>query len=261
MCYLLIMTNISIHDFDLKKIDERRKQGSSPVVLIIGGRGRGKSNIAKAVMRVLQNVPMGCVFSGTEDSNPFYCDNVPALFTFSSFDEAVIKRIIEKQKRSEEKRDVFILLDDLMYDPGFLKQPLMRSIFLNGRHLRITLVITTQYAIDIPCALRGNVDFVFLLRENNIQTCHKLYKNFGGIFPNPQVFSRAMGLCTTSFGAMVINNVDETACQYRVDIESEKEHFRMFCDSVWKYAEAHTVAQTDEMDIVEEGTHRLLLEK
>ena len=68
MCYLLIMTNISIHDFDLKKIDERRKQGSSPVVLIIGGRGRGKSNIAKAVMRVLQNVPMGCVFSGTEDS-------------------------------------------------------------------------------------------------------------------------------------------------------------------------------------------------
>lgn len=255
------MSDIAITDFDLKTVDNRRLDGSSPVVLIIGGRGKGKSQIAKALMRQLKNIPLGCVFSGTESSNPFYADYVPPLFTFSRFDKTVVKQIIDQQKKAVEKKDVFILLDDLMYDPAFLRQPLMRCIFLNGRHLRITLVLTTQYAIDVPCALRGNVDFIFLLRENNVQTVSKLYKNFGGTFPSLLVFQQALKLCTEDFGAMIIDNVHERTCKYRVDIEQERESFHMFCQKVWDYATLHTVPVSEELDLIEEGEHRLLVEK
>ena len=86
------MTDIQINDFDLNSINERRLSGSSPVVLIIGGRGRGKSQTAKAIMRVLRKIPSGCVFSGTETSNPFYEGIVPSLFTFTTF---------EKKKKTE----------------------------------------------------------------------------------------------------------------------------------------------------------------
>ena len=154
----------------------RRRAGSSPTVLIIGGRGKGKSTVAREVMRSLQRVSSGS-FSGTEGSNPFYSDMVPPLFTFDTFDRAVLHQIIEQQKSAETPRDVFVLLDDMMYDSSFLRQPIMRSIFLNGRHYRITLVITTQYAIDVPPALRSNVDYVFLMRESNVQTQQKLYRN------------------------------------------------------------------------------------
>lgn len=251
------MTDIQINEFNLSDINERRISGSAPVVLIIGGRGRGKSQTAKAIMRILRKIPSGCVFSGTETSNPFYTGIVPPLFTFTTFEKKVVQNIIAWQKKGN-KRDVFVLLDDLMYDPGFLRQPLMRGIFLNGRHYHITLVITTQYAIDVPPALRGNVDYVFLLRENNLQTVAKLHRNFGGLFPNVNVFNQALKACTQNFGSLVIDNVNEKVHRFRVDMEAEKESFRMFSAHVWNYAEEHT--SNEELDVVDGGDEcRLLL--
>lgn len=258
MCCRNKMTDIQINDFDLNSINERRLSGSSPVVLIIGGRGRGKSQTAKAIMRVLRKIPSGCVFSGTETSNPFYEGIVPSLFTFTTFEKKIIQNIIAWQRKGG-KNDVFVLLDDLMYDPAFLRQPLMRGIFLNGRHYHITLVITTQYAIDVPPALRGNVDYIFLLRENNIQTIGKLHKNFGGLFPNVNVFQQALKVCTRDFGSLVLDNVNEKVHKYRVDMESESAPFRMFSSHVWTYAGEHTASHDSELDIVEGDQCRLLL--
>jgi len=253
------MTDIQINDFLLSEINDRRLSGSSPVILIIGGRGRGKSQTAKAIMRHLQKIPSGCVFSGTETSNPFYADIVPALFTFTTFDKKVIQDLISWQKKSSNRKDVFVLLDDLMYDPGFLRQPLMRGIFLNGRHYRITLIITTQYAIDVPPALRGNVDYVFLMRENNLQTISKLHKNFGGVFPNANVFHEALKACTHSFGSLVLDNVKEKVHKYRVNMSDEQVPFQMFSPQVWQYAKQHTSSEDKERDVVEGQECRLLL--
>lgn len=253
--------DIQINDFDLHEINQRRLDGSSPTILIIGGRGKGKSNLAKAIMRAVQKIPSGVVFSGTETSNPFYQDIVPPLFTFSHMDKNVISSIIEAQKKAEDKKDVFVLLDDMMFDPGFLRQPLMKSIFLNGRHYRITLLLTTQYAIDVPCGLRSNIDYVFLLRENNVHTCTKLYKNFGGVFPNQSLFFQAMKVCCADFGALVIDNVNEKVHKIRLDLEHEHSaKFRMFSPSVWKYAMKHTNMR-GQHDVIADGDCRIIIDK
>jgi hypothetical protein len=256
------MTDITITDFDLSQIDERRRNGSAPVILVIGSRGKGKSTIARAIMRSLRSIPMGNIFSSTETCSPFYSENVPSLFIYSTLDLRALKTVVDEQKKTEKRRSVFILIDDMMYDPLFLRTPIVKGIFLNGRHWGITLLLTTQYAIDVPPALRGNVDYVFLMRENNLQTCAKLHKNFGGIFPTTAVFNQAMRACTVDFGSLVLDFVNDRAFRFRVDMEEEKEPFRMFADSVWRYAEQHTCRSEEEHDIVtQDSSFRIMMPK
>lgn len=256
------MTDITITDFDLGGINARRCSGSAPVVLIIGSRGKGKSTIARALMRTLRNIPMGAVFSATEASSPFYSENVPSLFIYSTLDMKALEKIVKRQQMPDERKEVFILIDDMMYDPQFLRHATLKGIFLNGRHWGITLILTTQYAIDVPPALRGNVDYVFMMRENNIQTCNKLYKNFGGTFPTCTLFVQALKVCTQDFGSMVIDCVTDSVHRFRADIESEKEEFRMFAPCVWRYAKAHTCTPASERSVLMDGSyHRILMNK
>ena len=257
------MTDITIKDFDLGDINARRCSGSAPVVLIIGSRGKGKSTIARALMRTLRSIPMGAVFSATESSSPFYSENVPSLFIYSTLDMKALEKIVKRQQKPDsERKQVFILIDDMMYDPQFLRHATLKGIFLNGRHWGITLVLTTQYAIDVPPALRGNVDYVFMMRENNIQTCNKLYKNFGGAFPTSALFVQALKACTQDFGSMVIDFVSDSVYRFRANMDIEKEPFRMFAACVWRYAKAHTCTEESERSVLMDGTyHRILMDR
>lgn len=256
------MTDITITEFGLADIDSRRRSGSAPVILIIGSRGKGKSTVARAIMRELRNIPMGCVFSSTEESSPFYSQNVPSLFIYTTLDLRALKSIVEAQRKADKQQHVFVLIDDMMFDPLFLRNPVVKSIFLNGRHWGITLMLTTQYAIDVPPALRGNVDYVFLMRENNLQTCQKLHKNFGGLFPTCAIFNQAMRACTQDFGSLVIDFVNDRVYKYRADIKLQMEPFRMFSPCVWRYAEAHTCSSADEHDMItQDSSFRILVKK
>ena len=254
-------TDIQINRFDPQCINKRRQAGCSPIIFIIGSRGKGKSCIAMALMRVLKDIPVGVLMSGTQDANPFYEGLAPDLFIFSYYDENAIKHLVERQKKAKgaQKKDAFVLLDDLLFDASFLRTPLMRCIALNGRHLRITLILTTQYAVDVPVALRCNTDYVFLLRENNVGTQHKLFTNFGGLLPNRASFCQGLRLCTQNFGAMVIDNVNESVGVFRVDLQKEKEPFRMFSPQIWAFAKRHT-SRSNRVKLVNVEGGRILIE-
>jgi len=63
-----------------------------------------------------------------------------------------------------------------------------------------------QYVMDLPPALRANVDYVFILRENIIQNREKLYKSFFGIFPSFDMFCKVMDACTENYECLVLDN-------------------------------------------------------
>ena len=96
----------------------------------------------------------------------------------------MVQQVITRQKNSinstdtKKDKDVFLLLDDCMYDKRMIRDTNIRGIFMNGRHWRITFMLTMQYCMDLPPDLRANIDYVFILRENIIQNQEKLYKNF-----------------------------------------------------------------------------------
>ena len=81
---------------------------------------------------------------------------------------------------------------------------------MNGRHWKIFFMLTMQYCMDLPPALRANVDYVFILRENIIQNREKLYKSFFGIFPTFDMFNKVMDACTENYECVVLDNTSKS---------------------------------------------------
>ena len=63
-------------------------------------------------------------------------------------------------------------------------------------HLKILFLNIVQYVMDVPKAIRSQIDYVFALREPQRAYRENLYKNFFGIFPTYDEFSAAFDACT-----------------------------------------------------------------
>ena len=153
-----------------------------------------------------------------------------------------IESLAEQVKPADlADRDLLIVLDDCMYDRSFTRDPVMRGIFMNGRHWKVMLVLTMQYCMDLPVNLRTNIDYVFLMRETNPAVVERLYKNFGGSFSTLPAFAEALRLCTEDHGCMVIDNVRSAVFHYRA---KDRGDFRVFHSKVWSYSKKRNVKST-----------------
>nr|UMO78270.1 hypothetical protein [Pandoravirus belohorizontensis] len=88
-------------------------------------------------------------------------------------------------------------------------------------HLKILFLNIVQYVMDVPKAIRSQIDYVFALREPQRAYRENLYKNFFGIFPTYDEFSAAFDACTENYGCMVVdstaktNAIEDSAFWYR----------------------------------------------
>ena len=93
--------------------------------------------------------------------------------------------------------------------------------------------------MDLPPALRANVDYVFILRENIIQNREKLYKSFFGIFPSYDMFSQVMDACTENFEILVLDNtsrsnkIEDVVYWYKAKLHSPGS-FRIGAKEFWQ---------------------------
>ena len=113
-------------------------------------------------------------------------------------------------KKKQPNSEVFCLIDDCMYDKKMIRDKCIRGIFMNGRHWNLFFMLTMQYCMDLSPDLRANIDYVFILRENIIQNREKIYKNFFGIFPNYDMFSQVLNMCTENFECLVLDNTSRS---------------------------------------------------
>jgi hypothetical protein len=120
---------------------------------------------------------------------------------------------------------------------SFSKTPVFANVFMNGRHYNIFFMLTMQYVMDLPPALRANVDYVFILRENIIQNREKLYKSFFGIFPSFDMFSKVMDACTENYECLVLDNtvksnkITDCVFWYKAKVRTG---FRVGSPNLWK---------------------------
>ena len=125
-----------------------------------------------------------------------------------------------------------------MYDKRMIRDTNIRGIFMNGRHWRVTFMLTMQYCMDLPPDLRANIDYVFILRENIIQNQEKIYKNFFGIFPQFSIFQDVINTCTEGYDCLVLdntsksNNIKDCVFWYRAKPER---HFRIGSKELWNF--------------------------
>lgn len=253
------MATLNLKKFDMSKI------GKGCVVVMIGKRNTGKSFLTKDLLYYKRDVPIGTVISGTEGANHFYSKIVPPLFIHEEFSAEIIanalkrqKMVVNKMNEQEERYGhsnidpwAFILLDDCLYDNTWTRDVNMRSLFMNGRHHKALLIITSQYSLGIPPNLRSNVDYVFILRENYISNRKRLYEHYAGMFPTFEAFCQVMDQCTENFECLVIDNtsqsnkLEDMVYWYKADAHP---NFTMGAPEFWQHHSTNYDAHCDDAD-------------
>jgi hypothetical protein len=165
--------------------------------------------IADIIASKAHIIPVAQVFSGTEDSNKFYSSKMPSICVYNKLDETAVEQFVIRQKVAKEWLKnpwALQILDDCTDDPKILKKPLFQAYYKNGRHWKMLHILSLQYGLDIPPAIRTNIDFTFILRESNISNRERLHKNYGSCIPTLQDFNEIMDQVTEDFTALVIHN-------------------------------------------------------
>ena len=184
------------------------------LVLLIGKRGTGKSHLLQYLATIYKQtgkIDMALGFSPTDESNEVLSSIIPRTLIYSDFNEDVIEKIMQEQRKrirqGKPKRYVLLVMDDCGYDAKTIfKSKIIKNLFYNGRHMFISLIMTLQYIMDIPTEFRTNIDVCISLRENIGANRERLYKYFYGQFPNLTSFNLAMDACTSNYGALVTAN-------------------------------------------------------
>ena len=212
--------NLELQKFKMRSIIFKPDENKGPVIVLVGRRDTGKSYLVRDILFYHQDIPIGTVISGTEEGNGFYGKLVPKLFIHNEYNTAIIENILKRQRQvlKQIKREIqefnkssidprtFVILDDCLYDNTWARDKLMRCLFMNGRHWKIMLVITMQFALGIPPALRTNIDYVFILRDSYVSNRRRLHENYAGMFPTFEAFCQIMDQCTENYECLVINN-------------------------------------------------------
>ena len=242
---------LELKKFDMKSIQFKPNENKGPVVVLIGKRDTGKSFLVRDLLYYQQDIPIGTVISGTEEGNGFYGKLVPKLFIHNEYNTAIIENILKRQrqvlkqikkemeqfKRSTIDPRTFVIMDDCLYDNTWSKEKMMRLLFMNGRHWKVMLIITMQYPLGIPPALRTNIDYVFILREPYIANRKRIYENYAGMFPTLESFCQVMDQCTENFECLVINNnaksnkLQDQVFWYKADAHND---FRLGSKEFWE---------------------------
>ena len=254
--------NVSLRKIDMKKIPQ------DAVAVFIGRRRTGKSTLVRDLLFHHQDMPLGTVISGTEESNSFYGKMIPPLFIHGEFAPIILANFCKRQKlimskimgekaqfgenfKSRYDPRSFMILDDCMYDDSWTHDKNIRYLFMNGRWLKVFFLITMQYPLGIQPALRTNVDYVFILREPYMTNRKRIFDNYGSAFPSFEFFCQVMDQCTTNYECLVIDNtsqsnkLEDCIFWYKAEMHGD---FRIGAPEFWQHSEAH-YRHKDEEDV------------
>ena len=239
--------NLALNKFDMGMIADDK------IVVMIGKRGVGKSQLIKRLLLQHKSIPFGTVISPTEPANKFYSKLVPPQFIFDEYSPLITNKVVSRQEELvpefneiKERGGVpefdpraYFIMDDCLFDNTWQRDKRIREIFMNGRHWRILYVLAMQYAMGVPPILRTNIDFVFICNENNIENRKRLYMQYAGVFPSFEMFCQVMDQCTNDYECLVINNTDRSndlrnkVFWYKVDQADFARPFRTCADCFW----------------------------
>ena len=175
-----------LREFDLTQIAD------DATVVAVGKRRTGKSWVFRNIMHAKQDsFTAGVVFSQTDELNKFWRSYVPAKYIYKKFSPAILNLIFERQKKilnsnrlteaeKEKYAPFFILLDDVISDDQIRYDPSIMELFVAGRHYKLFVLITTQYAKSITPVLRGNTDYCFVMRTIQKRQLDSLWEDYAG---------------------------------------------------------------------------------
>lgn len=244
------------------------------VIVVIGKRNSGKTTLIKDIMYNMKDIPAGCVISASEEANGFYEDFVPSILIKDEYKTEHISNLFQRQRkmigRAKREQNVdpraFCIMDDCLYDNKWTKDVEIRKIFLNGRHSRLTFMLSLQYPLGIGPLMRAQIDYTFILMEPNIGNRKRIYENYASAIPNFPLFCKVMDKLTIDYGCMVIDNTRpptinpwDSVSWYRANLTTPS--FRMCDERLWKMNdEVRRTRERDRMELEGEDKSTSLMD-
>jgi hypothetical protein len=141
---------------------------------LVAKRNSGKSILLKWLVSIRNVFSKMFVICPTESINHFYQKNdfIPKNCIYPEYKESFINQLItdmtkiNSNKPDNEKKHVLLILDDLVADVKFHQSDTLKKLFVRGRHIGISVIITSQYLNSIPPVARANSDFICVGQVN-----------------------------------------------------------------------------------------------
>ena len=219
--------------------------GKGVKIIVIGKAGSGKSSVVKDIIASKAHIiPVAQVFSGTEDSNGTYAQFMPDVCVHNKLDFKALEQFKVRQKIAGKylKYPCAInIIDDCTDDPKLLKKPIIQDLYKNGRHWYMLHILTLQYCLDIPPAIRNNYDYAFIFKENIIATREKLHKYFGACVHKFSDFNALLDQITGDYTALVIKNsasattAEECLFWYKADLTALPKNWKFGSHTAWEF--------------------------
>ena len=204
---------LPIKEFKLSEMVE------DPAIVMVAKRGSGKSWICRAILKQMNHIPVGLIIAPTDKMSCFYGTFFPDSFIFYEFRSDILERLIYRQvqmiqkkkeyklkKKNVNAKSIFIMDDCLASKGHWMKDETIQNLLFNGRHFKITYILTMQFPLGITPELRGNFDYIFLMNDIMHGNIKRMHEHYAGIFPTLDSFKQVFFKLTQNHGAMVIIN-------------------------------------------------------
>ncbi len=205
---------------DLQEFDPSQMKIDGTIVAV-GKRRTGKTWVFRNIMYLFKDkFQAGLIISQTDELNKFWRDYVPKKYIFNRYDPEILQAVFRRQKkilndvnRTEAEKDkeapFFILLDDVISDQRLKYDEALMELFVAGRHYRLFVLITTQYAKAITPTLRGNTDYCFMMKCIQQRQLEALWEDFGS-FLTKDAFAQIINAYTEDNEVLTINTCPDT---------------------------------------------------
>jgi hypothetical protein len=213
-----IYREVVLPDLNMFNLDDIKLDAT---LCFIGKRRTGKSWAMRNILFALRDkFQGGIVISQTAELNHFWEEYIPKAYIHTKYDPEIIQSVFKRQKKilndhsrteEEKERDApfFVLLDDVISDTSLKYDESLMEIFVAGRHYKIFLLISTQYAKAVTPVIRANTDFVFCMKCIQQRQIEALWEDFGS-FLTKDAFAQILAAYTEDNEVLVINTCPDT---------------------------------------------------
>ena len=189
-------------------------------IIAVGKRRTGKTWVFRNLMYLMKDkFKAGIVISQTDELNKFWRQYIPKKYIYNKYDPSILEAVFRRQKTimnddelSDEQKDeearFFILLDDVISDQRLKYDEALMELFVAGRHYKVFVLITTQYAKAITPTLRGNTDYCFMMKTIQQRQLEALWEDFGS-FLTKDAFAAVINQYTEDNECLVVNTCPE----------------------------------------------------
>lgn len=192
----------------------------NPIMCMIAKRGSGKSWLCKDIIIFFKDkIPAHVIIAPTDSMSRFYSTTVPDIYVHYTYEPKFMELLLQRQnylvKKARQKilegkkfdPRILLIMDDCLADvQSWANDPAIQALFFNGRHYCITYILTMQHPLGIKPSFRGNIDYVFIFKDNIASNHKKIWLSYAGMFRYFEHFLQVYSSLTENWSCMVIDN-------------------------------------------------------